>query len=705
MTGRLHRPWRLALMGLRPSPARGASPMRRHRPWRLGLIGLLALCLAPAVPAPVPPVFADQALDPLLYFAGEDLSVTTVASRRPETPQRAPAVVRVITAQEILARGYRTLADLLRHEAGFVIRPGERGSTPYLRGIREGILFLYDGVPLHSNVTKSIHPLDEDLSLAAIDRVEIVLGPGSVLWGPDAYAGIVNVVPFKSVEVPGGQVRVWGGAENDRGAGMELGGRRGAVSGRIAVSGERFRYWEDSFATLHPPTGGAAGEPGASAGFDTLEDSAFWEAVGTLSVGDRLSFVGRLTDHRNRFTLTSSEGLTWPGEKRAPVSFLKGTGRQPLGASDLTLNVSYTNARLELTDADVARSQTDDIWAGELLWYRPMGQGGAITVGVGYRDDRTRDAVVRDGFLPDYLKPSYRVFVPRVVQADFDNTLTSAFAQVRRKFGPVDVWAGLRHDDPDAYGSFTTFNAGAAWTFWDRWRLKAALGTAYRNPYAAQLYAERSLEAENIRTASVELGWDGGPGRHVSVSLFHSALADHLQEDPYGGLSRPSDPTLYGGEIQGRWRLKPGLDLFGSAAAVGGDDHRVDYRVIKAFFVAPDGTVTPIEDAWSAPLDRGPEWTASVGVRWRPLDRWVVSAEGLWTAPWPYAYDRGQTTGTHDGERNLRASVLLRDAGPKGASLQLTADNVFNHRGSVPGVFGPAERPPLRVWLEWRWNF
>lgn len=660
------------------------------------LIASLALCWAPCFPAAL---WADSTPDPLVYFAGEDLSVLTVASRRPESPQRAPAVVRVVTAQDIQSKGYRTLADVLRGEAGFVIRPGERGSTPYLRGIREGILFLYDGVPLHSNVTKSIHPLDEELSMDPIERVEIVLGPGSVLWGSDAYAGVVNVVPFKAVGDSGGHLRAWGGTQNDRGAGCALAAQRGPVAARLTVSGEKRRYWDDTFPASYASSGGASRET------DTVDASQFWEAVGTLTVGDRLSFTGRLTDSRNRFTMAAPNGLSWLGEKRAPVSFLKGTALHRLGGSDLTLNASYAHVQLDLTDADVARSQEDDIFTADVLWYRPLGEGGGITAGLGYRQDRTRNALVRDGFLPDYLKPPYRVFAPPVVQADFHNHVGSAFAQVRRRFGPVDVWAGMRYDDPNAYEDSTTFSGGAVWNFWENWRLKASLGTAYRHPYAAQLYTGRSMDPEGIRTASLELGWYGTSDKQWALTLFHSALSDHLQEDPYGGLSQPSDHSLFGAEIQGKWRLHPRLDIYGAAMAVGGGDERVDYRVLKAFFLAPDGTLTPIEDRWSAPLDVGPEWSASAVVRWRFREGWSVVLEGLFTGSWAFSADQGRTTGRFDGERNLRAFLLVQDVGMKGSSLQVTADNLLDRGGSVPGVYGPAQRPPFRLWVEWRWDF
>lgn len=670
---------------------------QKAKPRMVVFCWVLAWCTAvsPAMGA-APPV------DPLLYFVGEDLSLLTVASRRPETPQRAPAMVRIVTAREIRERGYRTVADVLRTQAGFVIRPGERGSTPYIRGIREGFLFLYDGVPLNSHVTKGIHPLDEELSLAAVERIEIVLGPGSVLWGPDAYAGIINIVPKR--EIPGseashGQMRAWGGTQRDRGAGFTLSGSRGPVRGLLTASAERRRYWDAEYATTSPT------QTGLSAETETVGEAEFAEALATVDLWDRVHITGRLADHTNRFTMRDTAGLSWAGEKRTPLSFIKATTTHHLGASDVTASAYYTRLRLDLGDGDVQRSQTDDVFSGEVVWYRPIGGAGGLTAGLGYREERTQDAVVRDGFLPEFLKPRYKVFVPPIVQADFDNGMASAFAQVRHRLGPLDSWIGVRYDDADAYDPTVTANAGLMWPISNEVRLKATYGTAYRNPYAAQLYADRSLEPEGIRTAALEFGWFASPHNEVTLTLFHNTITRHLQEDPYGGLSQPADHRSVGMEVQGRARLHPRFDLYGAFSAHDDGEDRVRYQVLKAFYFAPDGTKTPIYESWQAPLDEGPEWSAFLGLQWRLRDRWSLSVESLWTADWSYADDKGTRRGHYEGEHLVRGVLRIEDMPWRGSSLDLVMDNLLDQGGSVPGIFGPAQRPPLRAWLEWRWDF
>ena len=118
----------------------------------------------------------------MLIFVGEDLELLSLASRREEAAWNAPAIADVITREDIDNSGDATIADLIGKSAGFYINEREGGSTPYLRGIPDSVLFLYDTVPMGSAAVKSQHDIDNETSMAAIKRVEIVRGAGSVLW-------------------------------------------------------------------------------------------------------------------------------------------------------------------------------------------------------------------------------------------------------------------------------------------------------------------------------------------------------------------------------------------------------------------------------------------------------------------------------------------------------------------------------------------
>ena len=131
------------------------------------------------------------------FFAFDEK--VTVASRQEESIRDAPGSVVVITKRMILERGYRDLVDLLSDFPGFDIQErigGQDGGTYVIsRGIwgNNKIQVLLNGIPL--NPMNSTHIVfGHHLSLWHLKQVEILYGPASAIYGPDAFSGVINLV-------------------------------------------------------------------------------------------------------------------------------------------------------------------------------------------------------------------------------------------------------------------------------------------------------------------------------------------------------------------------------------------------------------------------------------------------------------------------------------------------------------------------------
>jgi outer membrane receptor protein involved in Fe transport len=136
----------------------------------------------------------------------ESLIVRT-AAKRVVTVQESAAIVTVVTRDQILVRGYRTLADVLDDIPAFeAYRPntGNRGFflEHMARGNARTILVLWNGVPINTPETNE-RALREDLPLAVIDRIEILSGPGGVMWGANAFLGIVSLTTRRGDDLDG----------------------------------------------------------------------------------------------------------------------------------------------------------------------------------------------------------------------------------------------------------------------------------------------------------------------------------------------------------------------------------------------------------------------------------------------------------------------------------------------------------------------
>lgn len=624
----------------------------------------------------------------MLMFVGETEQKVTVASRAPESPVTAPAMVTLVTREDIERRGYRTLAELLSAQPGFFMVGAGRGSVPYLRGLRDAVLFLYDGVPLTTDVSKTFAPLDEDMSLHNIERVEIIYGPGSVLWGPDAFAGVVNIVPRRGGDL-GGDLSLHGGNHEARGANLGVQGQVAGWRGRLDYADSR-RLFQESEVTTNQDAG-------------EIDPSRYRQASAVLDYGDSFQLTLRGSDFTRRYTQTNpDESLRWRGEKETPINLVKATFSQVVGASHYTLSGYYLQSRYEVLDSDIERRQRNDVGHVELLWDRRLFGKGLLTLGGSWRETRVRDALVRDGFLPDFLETEQPLFTPEIGQADYRNRLFSLFGQMRWQWRDTHFWLGARVDDHNQYESTCSYSLGFTRAFGKRVNLKGNYGTAYRSPYSRQLFENQDFDPEGISTASFQLEWSTPDGATAQATLFHSRVRDHRSEDPYGGLSVPQDLEIYGGEIALHTPRIYDLQLYGGFGIhdYRGDDTR--FHALRFVYVRPDGSQVPVYDDWREPVDQGPGWQAYAGLSWRPSNRYDLDISGQYADDIAYSYSKDSVGGHYSQE--VVVHLTARMAGFfEDDRFTLRVRDLFDRGSRQPDLYGPVDPPGRQVEVFWNY--
>ncbi len=131
--------------------------------------------------------------------AEEQTTQVASVSKTNESLREAPATVVVVTGEEIQRRGYLDLEELLYDLPGFDVSRtnGQIYSTVYQRGYRsvlnDRLMFLVDGVE-QSELSTNILYLSRQYPLSNIDRVEVVYGPASTMYGANAYTGVISIV-------------------------------------------------------------------------------------------------------------------------------------------------------------------------------------------------------------------------------------------------------------------------------------------------------------------------------------------------------------------------------------------------------------------------------------------------------------------------------------------------------------------------------
>ena len=166
-----------------------------------------------------------------LFFQQKEL--VTAASRMPEEARTAPATVEVFTAEDIQNMGARTLSDLLRTlESVYVQTNPDSRESVWFRGIRtrynDKVLLLVDGTPWRDIVYENAF-INEYFPLTNVERVEVIRGPGSALYGTNAFAGVINVVTKRPPDKGYGDLMAGGGDYNTKEAYIQGGFKTGSV--------------------------------------------------------------------------------------------------------------------------------------------------------------------------------------------------------------------------------------------------------------------------------------------------------------------------------------------------------------------------------------------------------------------------------------------------------------------------------------------
>lgn len=170
-----------------------------------------------------------------------DAKLVTVASRYAQSVRKAPNLVTVIDEHTIRERGYRTVSDALRDQPGIYVWKGPEGRhLVAFRGVvsadNNKVLLLVDGVPLYDGVYTHAW-IDDYLPIHNVAQIEIIKGPGSAVYGTNAFAGVISIVTHQGEELKGARVRTVAGSRGRIDVSVSAGGTEEVGAVDVEVSG------------------------------------------------------------------------------------------------------------------------------------------------------------------------------------------------------------------------------------------------------------------------------------------------------------------------------------------------------------------------------------------------------------------------------------------------------------------------------------
>lgn len=520
-------------------------------------IFLLFLCSKPWAAVP-----QDDELAGLSFAELGDIRVS-VASNADERLLTSPSSVTVFSAEDIRRLGISTLDDLLRFIPGFyVARDSFQGqsSSIAVRGRRTvsdspDVLLLYNGMRLNNIMRGGITDGNRRLSLAGVRQVEVIRGPGSALYGGNAFLGVINVIS----DVQESWIEVSAGDHEKRRA--ELAGRLGAWQ----VSGSAFHDRGEQMRGLQPKpdeTFRNASEGGDLHLRYQAHDLDFQWMHNERDEGGALLF-GTLSDQndyrsdrdvfRVSYGLLRQENLKldlsgewWDAEYRvtrelAPaeqMAALMAGSVAMMNLSRLREQVSAVGFSGEWTHANDSRTQFGVSWKDESL--REASQYSNY--------DRTAYySTILGAPVPiDY----YGSYVRQQDILDIGSR-DNAGAYVQHIAALSHEWrytVGARYDRYSDFGESWNPRMALVWQPTVNRVVKMMVATAFRAPSVSEMSVSNSvliapnpaLQPEEVRTT--EFGWAESLGKvEVVTTAFHNRFNDVVVTGP--GLL-PGDPRV-----------------------------------------------------------------------------------------------------------------------------------------------------------------
>ncbi len=647
----------------------------------------------------------------MLLFVGEDIELLSIASRREESASQAPAVTEVVTREEFRDQGALTLSHILEITPGFYMAQKEWGTQPYLRGIPNSTLFLYDTVPLGSEMSKSLHPIDHELSLAAIKQVEIVRGPASVLWGADAFAGVVNLQPLSGKDFQGVETGTMFESYGDlAGAYVNAGYDAGAWDGFVSLTAKKGKGDQRTanVVSFFSAEGDRPVPPEDRYGSLRPGEAHYIDLYGRLNLGSRISVSGRLSDSRRPYTMSGHKDQDrWEERKKLPFGYLKLDANHDVDI-DTTLRFSgyYSNMDLEKRIIDNKLTQNEATYFAEALIDKSLFTGrGLLTTGFSYEHKEIKDAPVWEGYIPGYLGPENTDFLPRVSCSDMRNEVWSAFAQYRHTIGDIDLMFGLRQDVHQEYENSLSHSAAAIWSPNSAWRVKLLYGTSYRTPFARQLMAASKPDLEKSKNYSLQIDWKPRQELSLTGTAFLNRISDHVMDDPYAGLSLPNEQDIYGLELQAGYNPWQWLDLWADLTLLENRGPDETYMYEEYSYVRPDGSEEQVLTELSYPYDPGADTIFNLGATFKPGSKLELFAGMRYFSSRELIYPRGNERNKASRQWLADIAATYKDLGLPGLDMTLSVRNLFDAEYETPGTYSMIDGEPFNARIMLRYGF
>lgn len=593
------------------------------------------------------PVFGVEDIE---HLYGGDQTVS-IATGRNMPISHAPAVVTVVTREEMESIGATTLSEALELVPGVNTLWRSQGDYFVIRGIQPNsnfnpeVLILVDGFSQNDVHFGNQRKLISQIPWQNVERIEVIRGPGSSLYGADAFSGVINIVTRRAADLPTTEVRILGGSFNTAEARLLNKSHTGAVEHVLSLQ-------------LRSTDGH---EPYIKTDAQTNLDQIFGTSASLAP--DNMSTW--LKDYNLLWDMTVDNWLlrlrTWSHDKA--VSGItaaldhEGVTKSTLYSADMRYhNNQFSKFWAVQWDASY---YLYDIGTSNVRGYPRGSFGGAFPDGVrddpAYSESRTRTEVagtftglkshttrlgsgielarvfdIREQRNFTYSPIGLPVPIPggmtevpdsQLFSKEADRTLTFIYVQDEWTFiRDFALTSGLRYDYYSDFGGSFNPRLSLVWTTRHDLTTKILAGRAFRAPTLLDLNARNTPALtgnQNLKPVTIttyELAFDYRPTRAVrsGLNIFYHDIEDQITETPVilAPLLINSEGQIgHGLEFDVQWKVN---DKIG----------------IRGFYAYQDNE---LKDSGLNP-GLAPRNSASLRIDWQFLQEWRFNTNVRWVA-------------------------------------------------------------------------
>ena len=509
----------------------------------------------------------DELEEELKYLKAETFVIT--ASRILENIKKAPASITVVTAKQIRQMGARNLLDVLQAIPGYDHYYAAYTGVYQIRARRLGnwssgrYLFMVNSLPLNENWSGGAMVTHATIMLENVKRIEFIRGPGSALYGANAFSGVVNIITKEAEDIDGLEVTARGGSYDTQQYnvlfGKDLNGLETVFNFNYFNTDGFDGFIETDSQTLNDQLSGtsASQAPGRMNMYEKKYDAA-------LSLKYKgIRFDGRYVDRNNSIPLgiyvlhdkssydfvdyylnLSYERTFWKG-----IDFFAKLYRTHNDRNSISLMVpgGAYQPWLGIAPTDLFRDHyaKNNRTGFEIQANYKISDMNTLVAGITYEEMEQYDVELHSNFL-------YSGVIFPSVQNNSD--VWNHNRAVKRNFKAIffeDIWditedlrltTGARYDHYSDFGGHFSPRVGLTWEFIKGYDLKLLYGHAFRAPAFAELYdtpyGNADLGPETVDTYELSLGAEITPSLSGRLTMFRNDLKDGISVTAIQGTVR-----------------------------------------------------------------------------------------------------------------------------------------------------------------------